>query len=269
MKAKIAVISYNQVQKYLVDVLNKKGLLSELITVNDINSAKERLKEFEQIILPFPSNKKTLSFIKSDKDFTSLFNKNQKITGGLIDDGIRYLLEKEGIEYSDYFESEAYVIKNAFITSQGALRLLAESTGAYLPGSRVLVTGFGRIGKSLANMLKSLGMRVFIAARSEAALSEAQASGFDTFNFSQLKSTVFYYDYIFNTVPAVIFNKKDIRHMKDEAIYFELASPPYGADKGDFELCGKRHIQASALPGNFYPLAVAENISQFIIQNRR
>lgn len=268
LKAKIVVISYNKVQSELVSLLNKKGILSELTEVNGSIAEKERLREFEQVVLPFPTNKKTLSFIKDDGEFTSIFDKKQRIIGGMIDSEIIRLLEKEGISYSDYFKSEAYVLKNAFITSQGALRLLFENTEAYLAGSKALVTGYGRIGKSLTYMLKSLGVRAFVAARSEAALCEARANGFDVFSFSQLKGTLFYYDYIFNTVPAAVFGSNDVKHMKDEAIYFELASQPYGADKADFELYGKRHIQASALPGRFYPLAVAENIAEFIIKNR-
>lgn len=269
MKEKTAVLSYNQVQKELADELNKKGCTSELIKADDIESLKDGLRQYSHIVLPFPSNKKTLSCLRRDEDFAEIISPGHIVIGGMISHEFKDILKKNKISFFDYFTSEAYKLKNAFITSQGALRLLTEHTTGYLPGSKVLITGYGRIGKSLANMLKAIGMKVFVVARSETALAEAKASGYEVFNYSQLKSTVFYYDYIFNTVPAIVFDERDVKHMNTDVIYFELASAPYGADKSYFELYGKKHIEASALPGKFYPNAVAKNISDFIIYNWR
>lgn len=269
MEGKIAVISHSQVQAELADALSKRGKSCELVSFKNDVSVKERLKEYSTIIFPFPSKKENLPFINSMGDMKDLYDKNQLVVGGLLSDEIKNSLNKNGVKFYDYFEYEPYVLKNAYITSQAAVRLLLENTKDFIVSDKVLITGFGRIGKSLAMMLRGLGMKVFISARSDVALSEAASMGFDFFRLSQLKGTVFYYDYIFNTVPHIIFDENDIRHMRDSTVYFELASAPYGADREHFEIYGKKHIQASALPGKYYPCAVAENIADFVLSKGR
>lgn len=249
---KTAIIAYNDVQNELYKLMIKKGIDCEVEDIDKMN-----LENFDRIILPFPSKKENLSFLP---EIYGVLSNGQTIIGGLFDEESKKAFTEAGIEYADYFASEAYVLRNAYITSQGVIRLLLENSYDLISGKNALVTGFGRIGKSLALMLKSLGMKVFMAVRSDVQATDALSLGFDVFRLSQLRSVVFYFDYIFNTVPYTIFDDKDVSRIKDEALYFEIASAPFGADKNSFEKHGKKHVNASALPGRFYPKAVAENI---------
>lgn len=268
MKEKTLVVAVNDVQKRLAEILTNKGLT--VITAESLDgSTKEYISDCKNIILPFPTKADKFTFIADGKKLGDFFTENQCVIGGLLSDEVINEIEKSGAEYTDYFKNESYVLKNAFITSQGALRLLLEEADDFIVGKKVLITGFGRIGKSLAFMLKSLGMKVFVAARSDKALTEAFASGFDVFRISQVHGTLFYYDYIFNTVPEIIFEKAHIRHIRADAYYFELASYPFGADKADFIEQGRRHINGSALPGRCFPAAVARNIADFIFLSGR
>lgn len=267
MKGKIAVVCSNEVQKGLINLLCEKGYECECIDALNKSRVCERLKSFDNIILPFPSKRENLVFLPDEAKLSDLFSQNQLVIGGMMSDEMKENLEEFEIKYIDYFDSESYVLKNAYLTSQGAVKLLFDNASDYLVGKHVLVTGFGRIGKSLALMLKAIGLKVYVVARRDEALADASSLGFDVFRFSQLKSTLFYFDYIFNTVPSTVFSEKDIERIGNDTIYFELASKPYGADKEFFERYGKKHILAAALPGRFYPKAVAENIFSFITAN--
>lgn len=262
MKEKTLVVTANDVQKDLADILEDKGLNIVRTEYFD-KSTKQYISDCKNIILPFPTKADKFTFIADGKKLGDFLDENQCVIGGLLSDEVINEIVKSGAEYIDYFKNESYVLKNAFITSQGALRLLLEATDDFLVGKKVLITGFGRIGKSLAFMLKALGMKVFVAARSKKALTEAFSSGFEVFSISQMYTTLFYYDFIFNTVPEIIFEKNHIKHIRDDAYYFELASYPYGANKLDFEAEGKMHINGNALPGRFFPRAIAENIAEF------
>lgn len=263
MKNKIAVIGENSVQKALHQVLASKGVESEAVSVSDIKSNKSRLKNFNTIVLPFPSKGENISFIR-ENDRAVLFDEKKLVVGGLIADDVKKHLESNGIKVYDYFSDDAYVLKNAYLTYQGVLRLLFENTDTFIVGKTALVTGYGRIAKSLCAALKSLGLKVYVAVRSDINTAEASMSGFDVIKISDMKGTLFYFDFIFNTVPFNIFDEKDVKHFKDSALYFEIASEPYGASREHFGLYGKKYISASALPGKFFPMGVAENIADYL-----
>lgn len=264
MKRKTAVISYNKVQTELCKKLAEMGFECQEVSFFNTHLLKEHLESFESIILPFPSKRENIGFLTEGAELSYVLGENHTVIGGLIDDEIKNDLEEARIPYIDYFENEAYVLKNAYITSQGAVRLLLENTEDFLVGKNALITGFGRIGKSLAIMLKALGMNVFVAARNETARAEAKAMGFGALSLSKMKSTLFYYSFIFNTVPDRIFTDEDIKRLPKSTVYFELASKPYGAEKESFDNHLKCYVSAAALPGKLFPEAVAENIARFI-----
>lgn len=261
MKNTIAIISFNNVQNELYNILAKKGFDCEKISLSNSELMKNHLKDYKTVFLPFPSKKENFCINNNEIiSFKECFTKGQLIVGGLFDEDITRELKEGGIDYLDYFTSEAYMIKNAYITTQGVLRLLFENTNDYIGGKNALITGFGRIGKSLAYKLKELGTKVFVAVRSDVQAADASASGFDVFKLSQLKSVLFYFDFIFNTVPYMIFDERDISRLKEESVYFEIASKPFGADENLFREYQRKYVCASALPGKLYPEAVAKNI---------
>ena len=265
MNKKAAVITCNDVQKCIFNMLKEKGVSCESFDSLKLKDSIENIKNYDTLVLPFPSDNLKFVFLPENSMLSDFLSKNQTVIGGMISNDIKSDLENAQINYIDYFENEAYVLKNAYLTSQGALRLLLEKSKKYLPGSTALVCGFGRIGKSLAMMLKAIGLKVYITARSEKAVADASSLGFDVLKISSLKSTLFYFDFIFNTIPSVIFSCKDVEHIRSDSIYFELASSPYGADAACFEYYEKNYVLASALPGKLYPEAVAKNITEYIL----
>ncbi len=265
MNTEVAVIVTNKVQSEIVGVLKNRGVSCKGVDTFDGKNTKEVFANCKKIVLPFPSTRSNIAFLPESKALSEYLSVEHTVIGGMIRDDVKEELKKSEIKYCDYFENESYVLKNAQLTSQGAVRLLLENTNEFLVGKKALVTGFGRIGKSLALMLKSLGMKVFVAVRREESAVEASAFGFDVLSFKALKGALFYFDYIFNTVPSVIFSYRDVSHINDKALYFELASNPFGAEKKDFELLSKNFIHGGALPGRFYPSAVAQNIVDFIL----
>ncbi len=270
LKDKIAVIAFDKKQKELYECFCEKGVDCELVSFLNSYMLKECLKPYNKVILPFPSKKENLSFIgQSEEPLSDFFDENQLVIGGLISDEIKYELESKDIAYFDYFDYEPYVMKNAYLTTQGVVRLMLENSKTAVFGKTVLVTGFGRIGKSLALMLKGLGLHVCVAARNETQLSEACCLGFESVKISDVKTVLCLFDFIFNTVPCGIFSSADIGHIADKALYFEIASKPYGANEADFKKHGKAYVSASFLPGRLYPRAVSENIAELVMKGVR
>ncbi len=170
------------------------------------------------------------------------------IFAGYVGDRERELAAKYGHSIYDYYENETLISKNAFATAEGALFLAMQHSDITLLDSQCLVTGYGRIGRYTARLLRSFGARVTVCARSEAARISARLDGNDAIDFSALSEKVRLYDFIFNTVPAQVFDQRVLEKMLSIQTYIELASAPFGVDKG---LASKNNIEiidGSALP---------------------
>lgn len=136
---------------------------------------------------------------------------------------------------ADFLKDEFYLVENAAITAQCAMKLISISQAA-----PVLVIGWGRIGKHLAELLRSAGAAVTVAVRRESQFTAVTAQGYTAVYMSQLQPKQ--YRIIFNTAPALVLHQEDAH---PDARLIDLASK-----KGIF---GDRVIWARGLPGKDAP----------------
>lgn len=173
--------------------------------------------------------------------------------GGSVFLGIKgEAAEKAGegreLYYYKYMEDEVLALANAIPTAEGAIKTAIEETGSTIWGSRAVVMGFGRTGAVLADRLLKLGADVTAAARKEKDRMRIKAMGARASGIKLSPECLSEADIIFNTVPAVIFGKEDLRCLKKGSVFIELASAPGGADKKMTEEAGCKYVWASGLP---------------------
>ena len=77
--------------------------------------------------------------------------------------------------------------------------------------SKCLITGYGRIGKVLAQRLGALGADVAVAARSVESLAWIKASGYKPLQIQRRENLVGRYDVIINTIPTLLFDAHILR----------------------------------------------------------
>lgn len=159
----------------------------------------------------------------------------------------------------DYSAKEEFAVANALLTAEGAVNIAMNEYEGTIFGSKCLVCGFGRIGKMLAKMLKSLNADVTVSARNEVDFAYIDALGCKHINTNLLKS-VKGYDLVFNTIPVMIFDGNLLMNTDRNTIIIDLASLPGGVD---FE-AAKRYktdaVRALSLPGRTAPKAAGEII---------
>lgn len=163
-----------------------------------------------------------------------------------------------------YSEKEIFSVQNAVPTAEGAITEAIINSDKTLNGSKVLVCGYGRIGKVLSEMLRGIGAEVTISARKSSDLAWIKLNGFEsavTGKFAEIGK----FDYIFNTVPSLIFDKEKISLMKSDVLLIDLASKPGGVDFKSARNLGVKAIHALALPGKYSPRAAGEIIGSTII----
>jgi dipicolinate synthase subunit A len=163
----------------------------------------------------------------------------------------------------DYSAKEEFAVANALLTAEGAVNIAMNEYEGTIFGSKCLVCGFGRIGKMLAKMLKSLNADVTVSARNEVDFAYIDALGCKHINTNSLKS-VKGYDLVFNTIPVMIFDGNLLMNTDRNTIIIDLASLPGGVD---FE-AAKRYktdaVRALSLPGRTAPKAAGEIIRKTI-----
>ena len=162
----------------------------------------------------------------------------------------------------DYNKRDDFKYKNAILTSEGAIALYKENSNKAIYGSNILITGFGKIGKSLCNVLKAMGSKLTVCARSDIDKAQAKTIADKVIDFKALQCQN--YDIIFNTVPAIYFTKKEIDTFKNDIKYIELASFPGGIDKHYAKIKSIDIIDGSKLPSRYSKISAGYLIGETI-----
>ncbi len=243
-----------------------------LTAVNDSEETRRAVRESETVVLPLPAVRG--GCLSGDAAATpwqtvfSWFNSAQRVFGGAFTKEQTAFLEARAVPCFDFLRDESFARYNAALTAQGALRLLLEHTEAYLPAQRVLITGYGRVGKALARVLTSLGCDCFVAARSALQKQEAVLAGCKALSPAEIARTAFLFDVICNTVPANLFSKETLRVLRPGCLFLELASAPFGADPQDFAGLPLTYLAGGGLPGRYCPAAAAAAMLRCIDSDR-
>ncbi len=207
---------------------------------------------------PFSQNNLSLNFLtaklKSDGlAFGGKFGKAQK------------LFDEANIETIDYLAREEMSTRNAVPTAEGAVQLMLEEMPRTIYGSRILILGFGRIGKYLAPLLYAMGADVTVAARDVVKRAQAEMTGCKSIAFTELESYAGEFDVICNTVPAQVITENILEKISPDALILDLASRPGGVDWEAAQTLGKRVVWALSLPGKTAPVTAGEIIATTIL----
>lgn len=151
----------------------------------------------------------------------------------------------------DLLLDAGYLAENAALTADCALRLLGQQLGVAFYGCPILIIGWGRIGKCLAQLLRNLGAKVTVAVRKESDKGMLTALGYNTISVSKI--TLHPYRAVVNTAPAPILDCSDY-----DGIKIDLASIQ--------GLTGPDVQWARGLPGKMLPEASGQLIARSILR---
>lgn len=269
-------------QFFITKLLEQKGfkirrygiVADDISGVNTEKTLEDALSGADYLLLPIPVTKDGYR-LNSCEDIllSDLIKKTDHsccVFAGKMPPAFKDLLEGNGIKYYDYFDDTAYVWRNADITAEGAIYLLMRELDITLRDSKILVCGYGRIGKCLSKKLKALGAFVTVAARKREDIMLADICGdIHTDELNYRRAGIFdlerSYDAVFNTVPSWIFDASNTAIVRD-SIYIELASAPYGGEVEFMKKNCRKYIMGSALPGKYAPLSAARAVFRSLLE---
>lgn len=184
--------------------------------------------------------------------------KGKRVFGGMMERLYATSTVWQEIDSADYYIREEFAVRNAVPTAEGAVEIAMREYPGTVSGSRCLVAGFGRVGKTLARMLLGVGARVTVAARKPADLAWIESLGCRAIQTAQIGGGD--YDMIFNTVPAMIFSRRVLSELRGCSLLVDLASTPGGVDFDAAEKIGIKAILVPSLPGRVAPKTAGEII---------
>ena len=266
---KFAVIGGDMRQVKLAELLHADGHAVSAYALDKIRladgiaqppTAKATAEGADAVVLPLPlqSREGMLSTplsagLHTTREILSTLKPQQTILLGRADEAAGELFASLGLAFTDYLEREELAVLNAVAAAEGAIGLIMQETAVTIWNAKILVLGFGRIGKVLCHRLRALGADVTATARTPSDLAWIRAYGYTAMETSKIDGTLGSYDAIVSTVPARVMNEARLREVAPDCLCLDLASKPGGMDFTAASRLGVRAMWALSLPGEVAP----------------
>lgn len=280
-RIRFAVIGGDLRQIKLINLLASKGYQVNMFgfdnknidsRVNLFNNIRELISDADIIVGPIPcsrDNKTVYSdYLDSSimlEDIFKNISEDKIFMAGSITPQIKEIAEQYPFKVIDLLEREELAILNAIPTAEGAILYAIGNSEITIHGSKCLVLGFGKCGKVLAHKLKGLDADLTVEARKAEDLALIKSYGYKALYLQDLEKFIGDYDFIFNTIPALILNRDLLQKIKKSALIIDIASKPGGVDYSAAKELGIQAILAPSLPGKVAPESAALIIYETIL----
>lgn len=179
------------------------------------------------------------------------------------------LYQNKGIDYRIPALDEAFAIRNAVPTAEGALMLALQRMDCTLHRSCALVLGGGRVGKALCQRLIALGAKTVVFSENAAERAYAQSLGAHALLLDDLPSLLPVCHVLFNTIPAPVVGAQALSLLSKRAVVLDLASAPGGVDHEAARGLGLHCEHALDLPGRTAPETAASILYQTLTESMK
>lgn len=214
--------------------------------------------------IPLTSDRKNLSMpfsnikLPVEEFITNIADKT--LIAGQFPESLKKNLKENNITYIDIAKREEFIVLNAIATAEGTIQMAMEETQRTIHGSKILVMGFGRMGKVLAKNLSGLGAEVYCEARRDDDLAWIKVYGYNPIHLVNLDQYLDKFDIIINTIPFQVLDEEKLNLVRKDVVIIDLASNPGGVDIKAAKEKGLKLIWALSISGRVAPLTSAEYI---------
>ena len=280
---KLAVLGGDERQSLLATMLAERGYKVRTAAMSNdacgaikCKSPVDAVSGCNAIILPLPASRGGI-YLNENTDYNIYISEildacdsDTIIFAGRADAILKGLCEMRSLTLRDYYADSELLIKNCVLTAEGALAIYMNDMKRSVYGSRILVTGSGRVAKCVYRIFNALGAGVTVLARDRAELTWAQLSGCVTADIESpvdmARHLASGYDCIINTVPVEVIGVRDINFIPEGTLIIDLASAPYGVDIEAARKRGLRLTRAVSLPGKYAPESAAAIIADSVVR---
>jgi dipicolinate synthase subunit A len=247
-----------------VEIYDKRdGYIAEALKVEGFSpfslGEEEKYPSHTKIYVKSLLTEVTIDFAEKLEDNSYLFSRG-------VSGEVKTILEKKKIRHYNILEDEVFIVKNAYLTAEGALGYVIFNTEESLRRLSVLVLGYGRVGKSAVKVFKDNYAFVAVATDDTIEFSTASIVADEVYTLSGIGQRIAAYSVIVNTVPKKILEGELIKLVNKDCFILDLASKPGGVDSEEAKNLGLNVLHALGVPGKVAPKTAGLYIKDIIIK---
>lgn len=201
-------------------------------------------------------------FQDNNPEFTG-FAVNSTVFFFSLSDKTLDLLAHKNCKVVNITDNERFTCINSKLTAEGALYYAMQKSDLSLKERKVLIIGFGHLGKALLTTFLPHCPHLCVASRRELTRCETRLMGAESCSILSLHDHLHKFDLIINTVPAEIFDRHT--QINKNTIILELASKVYPFD---YEELKRQNIDfeiLKSLPSKTFPVSAANALLDVVI----
>lgn len=246
---KVLIVGGDRRMIFVYKYLKEKGYAVDTFGLSE--NDKGDIKTADMIILPVP--------VTRDKVNINCPLTNKRIPLDILKDARREANIFGGGQlnldnYTDYLSKDEYAIKNAVLTAEGAISYAIDNTEFSLWESKILVVGYGRLGKVLLDRIKGFSTHLTVSARNERDFATLDMLGINHIKTEDIGRLNKQFDIIFNTVDIKL-------DCKGKTLFIDLSSSGGVTDvRGGLE-----YIKLPGVPGKTAPQTAGKIIAETVI----
>lgn len=190
--------------------------------------------------------------------------KNKILIAGTISNEIHR--KYRDVKIIDIMKNEKLAILNTIATAEGTIKEIIANTQINIHGSKIMILGFGRVGKTLAKKLDGLSAKITILSKEDEELAWAEAYGYQNIQLNKIENSIKNYDIIINTIPHIVLQGEILEKVNTNTLLLDLASGDGGINKKEAQKNNLKLITALGLPGKTAPVTTARILKETIYE---
>jgi len=244
----------------LSGLLADDGYTVETIGLTDSDQEKVHIGQADAVLFPYPFSVKAgcVPVLEGDsirpEEILMQLKKDACILSGA---GLAGYVPQKTFRWMRYTDAPEFAERNAALSAEAAVCEAMLHGRLALMDMQILVTGYGLFGRALAQKLRALGAKVWVAARREAQRNQAVADGMKALSLQELETVLPRMNLVLNTIPANILDEHLLKRIPRDCWLLEMASAPYGFDRELAKALGVSCAHLPGLPARYAPASAA------------
>lgn len=217
-----------------------------------IVASESLLSEGDKAVYVLPPN------IRINEKNIADFNDGSVVFCGTVEEAVKSQITDKNLKVFEFLKYGQFVCENAILTAKSALFNILKWEKSVYCDSKILLAGFGRVGRAVVEVLRPFYGKIdILTTHPENAIFYGNPILKSECDFGK-------YDLIISTVPEHIFGEVELECFSPSVYLMELASKPYSFDT---ELADRLKIYYQilpALPAKVLPRQAAQIMYEFI-----